>query len=896
MPNLDELDGAMLQPARWVPAIHRLGGGTILMAAADQPWRVAGRSAVVYQLRQPGGRVIALRCLFAEGEALDPDLEGRYRGLASATVLAPLRQPDGPLATDLNVFPRGLAFPARDLRSSIHPLIAMGWVMGPTLLAAADRACRARDSASLDLYAESWATAVAALTSVGFSHGDLAADNALVRPGGGIALIDYDTVAWPGSPPPPGSPERAVGEAAAPGPGYAHPSGKRLATERRDDYPALIMYASLRILALRSDLRAHYGDPPGRAGGVLLFTATDLATPNESPLFETLRDLNDPSAQELIGVIREASSGRPSSTPPLAEVVSRLRRAARRARPIAWPPTAPTVPATASTPPASWPEPHPSPPPPTSVAGTWPIRPMDAAPAKPPPASLAERSPPPLPPSDQRPTSASATPAMSDAPERQRRLTRLNSLLLAGDDDGALRLWLASGFGRDPEALRDLGPRLVDVQLRQSLRRARHAAEIGDSLLLLRLWRDANLEAYQPAASLVPVVEAAQRRRGLTEQLRKALDRDDERTVLRLWPELRGDPLASHLAIPAQALLADVAGAAVAAAVADGSDEAILASLAEAEANGIAMSAAARHAQRAASDRLRTRRALAQAVADDDRTTLADLALSGRLGEIGQLAPVAMRAVLRALAWPHLARALAADDDTAILAAADDDLFGDAGALSPEERGRVDLAGARVQWHRDVRVALRERDVAVLRSLLTKPPAGAEVRLSRVERSRIERLTTRETAVSQLTRALREGPDRAILEALAGVEAAGAPLPSALDWAAVRGVVDRVTLADAIREAAAAEPPDYARLARLLPAARAAMIDGGVGLGPDIDFARLEADVLAAAQLDRLHDLLASGDDEEIAIAVRADPHNLVARLSAPEQARVEQALRGRRH
>ena len=61
MPTLAALDDAMLRPGRAVPAVNRLGGGAIAMAGADQPWRMVGATAVVYQLRQPSGRVFALR-------------------------------------------------------------------------------------------------------------------------------------------------------------------------------------------------------------------------------------------------------------------------------------------------------------------------------------------------------------------------------------------------------------------------------------------------------------------------------------------------------------------------------------------------------------------------------------------------------------------------------------------------------------------------------------------------------------------------------------------------------------------------------------------------------------------------------------------------------------------
>ena len=88
-----------------------------------------------------------------------------------------------------------------------------------------------------------------------------------------------------------------------------------------------------------------------------------------------------------------------------------------------------------------------------------------------------------------------------------------------------------------------------------------------------------------------------------------------------------------------------------------------------------------------------------------------------------------------------------------------------------------------------------------------------------MESRRVLRVSMREAAVARLERALREGPDQEVVAALGELESAGTPFPEVLDWTAVRGVVDRITLAEALRAAAAADPPDAARLARLLPAA-----------------------------------------------------------------------------
>ena len=837
MPTLEALDDAMLRPGRSVPAVNRLGGGALAMAGADQPWRVVGGTAAVYQLRQPSGRVFALRCPLAD--RIPPALADRYRALANDPAVAALRAaPGSPLVGGVTFLPDGISLPAPEFRSTAHPVIAMEWVMGPTLLAAVDRACRAADRGQLAALGGAWLAAVEALAAARFVHGELSADNALVRPGGGLALVDYDSCGWSGSPAPP----------ATPVPGYDHPSGAVPSDPaRRDAFPALVVYASLAVLARRPELRQEHGDPPGRPSGTLLFSARDLQNPDGSVLFGTLRVLDEPDLKLLLGLLRAACLGSANDVPTLAEVAADVRRL-------------PSIPGVAA---PQWA--------PTAAA-------RSAATAARPAASPVD------------PAGATA-----DARERQRRLTRLNSLLLAGDEEGAQRFWQASGLASDPDAARELGPRMAEIARRRLLRQARQAAEAGDSATLLRLWELGLFEDFPPAAPLRPAVAAARRRAGGVELLRIALETGDADAVVRLWPELRGDPIASRWAVQANALLAERLGAAIADALDRGDEAATLAAVHDAESAGVPVPLAARRAARAARARAATRRELDAAIAVDDRAALAALALSGRLDELGQLDPSATRAVLRALAWPHLERALAADDDAAILATYDPDLWD--GALPTPQRHRVDLARSRTLWLESTRAALRRRDVAALRAALAEAPPAAERRLSRVERTRIARLTERDEAVERLATALRDGPDAAIVEALNRVEAAGATLPEALDWAAVRGVVDRVTLADAIRQAAKADPPDYARLARLLPAAR---LLGGIGtndsgLDLGIDYARLEQDVLRAAQLARIREALAADDNAAIAAAAVPDPYGALARLTDAQRTRVARALAARR-
>jgi hypothetical protein len=275
----------------------------------------------------------------------------------------------------------------------------------------------------------------------------------------------------------------------------------------------------------------------------------------------------------------------------------------------------------------------------------------------------------------------------------------------------------------------------------------------------------------------------------------------------------------------------------------------------------------------------------------NDLAALARLASAGALDCLGRLPPDQARAVARARAGPALARAIARDDDAAILAAADATIWHDEGALPPAARARLTLAQTRQQWLANVRTALRRRDGPALRTLLAAAPEAAERQLTEVESRRILRFATHETVVRRLERALREGPDQEVIVALAEAESAGARFSDILDWAAVQGVVDRISLSEALRAAAAAEPPDTARLARLLPAARAALQVQERGGPGEPDWAALERSVLRAAHLARLREALTSDNDARIAAAAIPDPFAARALLTPDESTRVEQAL-----
>lgn len=470
-------------------------------------------------------------------------------------------------------------------------------------------------------------------------------------------------------------------------------------------------------------------------------------------------------------------------------------------------------------------------------------------------------------------------------------MTRLNSLILEGEIDEALRFWRESGLSADPEAARDLGPRIARLERQRGA-----SAQTRDASVLPPLPdiadqppRPERVERPERSWPTVPERPVGD----LIERLRSAIQTGDAAAIGAIWPSVRHDPAASPYTLKASEVVTKLMHAAIAGAIERGNDTALIAAVRDAEAAGVAVTAAARRAARAAARREESRERLRGAIARDDRPALAELAVSGRLAEIGPIDADTRRTVARAVQWPHLERAFARDDDEAILSAFDGEAFAAPDALTPEQRARIDLAHRRVTWVETTRRALRRRDVAVLRSNLAVVPQDAERRLSRTERERIERLVAQADAVADLEATLAARDDERILTALSRLEETGATLPETLDWSAMRVVVDRMSLVAAVRRAATMEPRDYARLARLLPAVRRAREDGPLDLGQGIDLAELEEDLRREAHRQRLREAIARGDDKAILAAANPDPYGTLATLSPEERARVDAVLTG---
>ncbi|CAN5621181.1 hypothetical protein BH23CHL5_BH23CHL5_07630 [soil metagenome] len=321
MPSLAELDYAMSQTGRFAPVVRQLGGGTITARGEGQPFRVLGNDAVVYRLENREFGPIALRCSLED--TVDTHSSSVYLALASATTQRLLGMDAGtPLVQRLAYFPEGIALRSAELRSFTVPIVATEWLQGPTLLRAADHACRTGHRDALRSLAEGWHRAVAALNSVRFIHGSLSADNILIDLERGLVLVDYDYASWPGmaAPPDDGIPVH-----------YRHPHGKSGPLKSREAFSALAIYVSLRVLAVNPGLRQQFGQPATVRDGTLLFSQKDFANPRDSELIRALEPVEDPQVAGLIGVLIESARAPVEQTATIEEAIATVAQIQQRA-------------------------------------------------------------------------------------------------------------------------------------------------------------------------------------------------------------------------------------------------------------------------------------------------------------------------------------------------------------------------------------------------------------------------------------------------------------------------------------------------------------------------------------------------------------------------------------
>jgi hypothetical protein len=379
------------------------------------------------------------------------------------------------------------------------------------------------------------------------------------------------------------------------------------------------------------------------------------------------------------------------------------------------------------------------------------------------------------------------------------------------------------------------------------------------------------------------------------DELEAAIASNDEADVVRIWSQVRDEPLAQLLAAEVAPVLSASYERRVMAEARRRKDAAVLALADEAENRGATLGKEARIAVRAAREREAVRAKLETALAAADARGLAELAVSGELVVLGDADRSSLQRVLQAIEWPGLQRAIQADDDGLILAAFDEELFEGSTLLNQESRDRIDLANSRVRWLSAMREALRRRNSQAFRDLLVDPPEGAVDRLSPSERRRVRRAIERSQTLSELREAVESGDDQRVIGALNKVERVGARIPDRKTWARIQEVVERESLIDEIVEVSRARPLDHARVAQLLPAVKALGLEHDPRLGDDRLVERLEHEVIRMAHVRRIRAAISRDNDVAIVTAAVPDPYDALDMLEEPERNRVAAAIRAKR-
>lgn len=266
------------------------------------PRVASGNFASVYELRSPKGRW-AVRCFLRPVS----DQERRYHAISEYLNANPLRW-----LVDFDYLPRGIR-----VRGAWYPIVKMDWVDGVPLHRHVEELLG--NSAALLAFAYQWRSLVADVRAKGIAHGDYQHGNVLVA-GGEMRLVDYDGMYVP---PFRGERSPELGRL-----NYQHPArcpedyGPDL-----DNFSALVIYLSLRALALDPDLwRFHDGDN-------LVLTGDDFRAPGTSAALAGMRKSDDAEVRALAGRLASLCALPLAQAPPLDAVIAEAEASRHVLRP-----------------------------------------------------------------------------------------------------------------------------------------------------------------------------------------------------------------------------------------------------------------------------------------------------------------------------------------------------------------------------------------------------------------------------------------------------------------------------------------------------------------------------------------------------------------------------------
>jgi hypothetical protein len=278
-----------------------------------RPW--AGAFAVVYKGIDPTKGPFAVRVFTTES----PERRERY-DLISAYLKG----------RKLNCLV-DFEYRDRSIRSAgdgkWYPVILMDWVQGETLFKWVRGCCLAGSVDALARIADGWVEAVRELSDAQIAHGDLQHGNVMVTPAGEIRLVDYDGMCVPALV---GRRNLEIGVEP-----YQHPdrNATTLLSLDIDNFSALQIYVALRALSVNPSLWLRYVEQQGY--DKLLFRREDFQTPERSPLYGDLLGLGT-DVHDLTEQLFAFARSRMEEVPPLSQLVGSYAKVERLLRARQW--------------------------------------------------------------------------------------------------------------------------------------------------------------------------------------------------------------------------------------------------------------------------------------------------------------------------------------------------------------------------------------------------------------------------------------------------------------------------------------------------------------------------------------------------------------------------------
>ncbi len=195
-----------------------------------------------------------------------------------------------------------------------YPLIIMDWVQGETLFNWLRARSLEGNREAIATVADRWLEAIQELSDNSVAHGDLQHANVMVDAAWQLKLVDYDGMCVP---PLVGRRNLEVGVEP-----YQHPdrnAGTLLSLDL-DNFSALLIYVSLRALAIQPALWVKYVEQVGY--DKLLFRREDFQAPTQSPLYYDLMQLGNSDLRSLAERLFALSQARMEDVPPLGQLAN----------------------------------------------------------------------------------------------------------------------------------------------------------------------------------------------------------------------------------------------------------------------------------------------------------------------------------------------------------------------------------------------------------------------------------------------------------------------------------------------------------------------------------------------------------------------------------------------